>query len=327
MEALQSDLADVQGGTTAEGIHLGAMAGTVDIVFRHYAGVDLTGDVIAFHPRLPEALRRLRLRVRHRGRWYEVTVTHERFALEVEAGPPGPVRVKVFDEEPGSSSPATTTRRRSRASPRSGLRPPGGRSDGCVPYWGVLATPHLSVPRNRPMSETSPDLRLLEDVVAPRVLGAMRTASRALASLGVRHAVAGGLAVGAHGYPRNTQDVDLLVGNEAFERHEGGLVTLKPGVPIEVDGVAVDLLSTGDKEAFLDQSLAQPLPGEVPVVPAGTLVYLKLKSPRLKDRADVVEFVKAGLALQSVRQYLERFAPPLVARFEECIAQARAEEE
>lgn len=99
-EALRSDFADTQGGTTAEGIHLGAMGGTVDIVFRHYAGIDLAGDTIAFHPRLPEALQRLRLRVRHRGRWYEITVTHERFALEVEPGPPGPVRVRVFDQEP-----------------------------------------------------------------------------------------------------------------------------------------------------------------------------------------------------------------------------------
>ncbi len=161
---------------------------------------------------------------------------------------------------------------------------------------------------------------------APRVLAAKRSASRALTSLAVRHAVAGGLAVGAHGYPRNTQDVDLLVGDEAFERHAGGLVTLKPGVPIQIDGVAVDLLSTSG-EAFLEHSLAQPIGGEVPVVPAGTLVYLKLKSPRLKDRADVVELVKAGLAVESVRPYLERYAPPLVARLDECIAQARAEEE
>ncbi len=177
------------------------------------------------------------------------------------------------------------------------------------------------------MSETTPDLRLLEDVVAPRVLAAMRSASRALASLGVRHAVAGGLAVGAHGYPRNTQDVDLLVGDEAFERHAGGLVTLKPGVPIQIDGVAVDLLSTGASEAFLENALARPGEGEVPVVPAGTLVYLKLKSPRLKDRADVVELVKAGLAAKSVREYLARHAPSLLARFDECIAQAHAEEE
>ena len=176
------------------------------------------------------------------------------------------------------------------------------------------------------MSPTTPDLRLLEDAVSPRVLAAMRGASRALTSLGVRHAVAGGLAVGAHGYPRNTLDVDLLVGDEAFERHPGGLVTLKPGVPIQIDGVSVDLLSTSEGETFLEQSLEPPRPGEVPVVPAGTLVYLKLRSPRLKDRADVVELLKAGLAVDGVRQYLERHAPPLVARFEECVAQARAEE-
>jgi hypothetical protein len=177
------------------------------------------------------------------------------------------------------------------------------------------------------MAKATPDLHLLDDVVAPRVLAAMRSASRALTSLGVRHAVAGGLAVGAYGYARNTRDVDLLVGDEAFERQAGGLVTLKPGVPIQIDGVGVDLLSTSGSDAFLEHSLAQPVTGEVPVVPAGTLVYLKLKSPRLKDRADVVELVKAGLEMESVRQYLERNAPPLVARLDECIRQARAEEE
>lgn len=133
--------------------------------------------------------------------------------------------------------------------------------------------------------------------------------------------------MGAHGYPRNTQDVDLLVGDEAFERHAGGLVTLKPGVPIQIDGVSVDLLSTGGGEALLEHSLVPPTPGEIPVVGAGTLVYLKLKSPRLKDRADVVELIKAGLSVESVRQYLERHAAPLVARFDECIAQVRAEED
>jgi alpha,alpha-trehalase len=99
-EALQADFADVQGGTTPEGIHLGAMGGTLDIVFRHYAGIDTTGDTIAFHPRLPEELRRLRLRVRHRGRWYGLEVSQDRFVLEIEPGPPGPVRVRVFGDEP-----------------------------------------------------------------------------------------------------------------------------------------------------------------------------------------------------------------------------------
>jgi hypothetical protein len=176
------------------------------------------------------------------------------------------------------------------------------------------------------MHGKTPDLRLLDDVVAPRVLIAMRGASRALSSLGVRHAVAGGLAVGAHGYPRNTTDVDLLVGEEAFEHHAGGLVTLKPGVPVQVGGVSVDLLATSGADAFLDGALPPPAQDEVPVVPAGVLVYLKLKSPRLKDRADVVELIKAGLDVAGVRDYLRREAPAWVAKLDECVAQARAEE-
>jgi alpha,alpha-trehalase len=99
-EALQADFADVQGGTTPEGIHLGAMGGTLDIVLRHYAGIDTADDVIAFYPRLPEVLDSLRLRVRHRGRWYGLQVNRDRFVLEIEPGPPGPVHVRVFDDEP-----------------------------------------------------------------------------------------------------------------------------------------------------------------------------------------------------------------------------------
>ena len=70
----------------------------------------------------------------------------------------------------------------------------------------------------------APDPSLLVGVVAPEVLDAMRVASAALKSAGVRHVVVGGLAVGAHGYPRATKDVDFLVGDEAFEHHPGGLL-------------------------------------------------------------------------------------------------------
>lgn len=157
------------------------------------------------------------------------------------------------------------------------------------------------------------DLRLVEDVVASRVLDATRTASRVLTSLGIRHAVAGAFAVGAHGHPRATKVVDFLVGEEAFEHHAGGLVTLKNGVPVEVDGVLVDLLSTKGE-------------GELSVVSAGALVYLKLKSPRFKDRADVVELVKAGLDVPAARDYLTKHASALTAKLEECVAAARAEE-
>ena len=58
-EALQSDVSDIQQGTTAEGVHLGAMAGTVDLVQRVSTGIEITGDVLRLNPRLPEELERL----------------------------------------------------------------------------------------------------------------------------------------------------------------------------------------------------------------------------------------------------------------------------
>jgi trehalose/maltose hydrolase-like predicted phosphorylase len=40
-EALQSDVTDIQQGTTSEGVHLGAMAGTVDLVQRVSTGIEV----------------------------------------------------------------------------------------------------------------------------------------------------------------------------------------------------------------------------------------------------------------------------------------------
>jgi hypothetical protein len=52
---------------------------------------------------------------------------------------------------------------------------------------------------------TKPDLTLLHDVVALKVLPALALASEALSSAQVRHVVIGGLAVGANRHPRATQ--------------------------------------------------------------------------------------------------------------------------
>ncbi|MCB9742606.1 MAG: hypothetical protein H6740_08405 [Alphaproteobacteria bacterium] len=56
----------------------------------------------------------------------------------------------------------------------------------------------------------------LEEVVAPAILERAAQVSRHLSRLGVPHALVGGLAVGVHGHPRATKDVDFLVGQEAF---------------------------------------------------------------------------------------------------------------
>ena len=65
--ALRSDLEDVQGGTTPEGIHLGAMAGTVDLLERGYTGMELRHEALCFNPALPAQLSELKINVRYRG--------------------------------------------------------------------------------------------------------------------------------------------------------------------------------------------------------------------------------------------------------------------
>jgi hypothetical protein len=169
-----------------------------------------------------------------------------------------------------------------------------------------------------------PDPSLLQGVVASEVLDAMKVASAALKRVGVRHVVVGGLAVGANGFPRATNDVDFLVGDEAFERHAGGLVTLRPGVPIQVNHVAVDFIGTDASEGFLAATLEAEAGSMMEGPP---LVYMKLKSPRHKDRTDVIELIKAGLDVDRCRDYLSAHAPAFIAQFDDAVRRARAEEE
>ena len=158
--------------------------------------------------------------------------------------------------------------------------------------------------------------------VAPRVReAAVKTAAR-LDQLGIRHALAGGLAVGAYGYIRTTTDVNFLVGEEAFE-HQGSLVAFKAGVPIEVDGVRIDYLSPASLGLQLEEVLDHPHKSEgLAVVPIEVLIYMKLVARRRKDMVDVIELVKAGADVKRVRDYLIQYAGDLVPMFEELVNEA-----
>lgn len=168
--------------------------------------------------------------------------------------------------------------------------------------------------------KTRPDLALLRGVVAPEILRAAEVASDKLREAGIPHALAGGLAVGAHGYPRTTDDVDFLVGDEAFVRHAGGLVTLKMPL-IAVGGVRINFVSIEESEdegaqlrAVVDRS---PVSGEVPIVPLTALIHMKLKAGRQKDVADVVELLKRGeVDIDLVDRYLAENAPSLKGKWE-----------
>jgi alpha,alpha-trehalase len=80
-EALDSDIADIQGGTTPEGIHTGAMAGTVDLMQRCYTGVETRAKVLYFNPQLPRDLRYLRLRFRYRRQLLDVEITQQTLSI------------------------------------------------------------------------------------------------------------------------------------------------------------------------------------------------------------------------------------------------------
>jgi len=165
-----------------------------------------------------------------------------------------------------------------------------------------------------------PDLSLLRGVVAPEILRAAEVASEKLREAGIPHALAGGLAVGAHGYPRTTDDVDFLVGDAAFVKHAGGLVTLK--VPlIAVGGVRVDFVSVEESEDEGTKLRAAverpPVSEEVPIVPLTALIHMKLKAGRQKDLADVVELLKRGeVDIDLIDQYLAENAPSLTRKWE-----------
>jgi trehalose/maltose hydrolase-like predicted phosphorylase len=123
--ALRSDVDDIQGGTTKEGIHVGVMAGTLDVIQRYYAGAHVRGDVLYFDPRLPGQLDGLSFPIQFRETTILVTVTGERLTLAVHpesvsrpvgAGVPGDVReLRAGDRAVFELSPDAAT-----------VGPPGG---------------------------------------------------------------------------------------------------------------------------------------------------------------------------------------------------------
>ena len=169
------------------------------------------------------------------------------------------------------------------------------------------------------------DIKEVFRFVAPQVREAAIKTAGQLNLLGIRYALAGGLAVGAHGYIRATVAVDFLVGEEAFER-QGLLVAFKAGVPIEVDGVRIDYLSPISLGPQLEEVLDDPPMNEgLAIVPIEVLIYMKLVAKRRKDMVDVIELVKIGADMHRVHDYLRQYAADLVPSFEELVSEALGE--
>ncbi|MCX2181393.1 glycoside hydrolase family 65 protein [Streptomyces sp. SKN60] len=98
-EALLGDVADVQGGTTGEGIHLGAMAGTIDLVERGITGLEAGPEGLRVAPVALRELPRFAFTLcagGHHG--VRVRVLPGRLAVRVPAGPAAPLTVVLPGE-------------------------------------------------------------------------------------------------------------------------------------------------------------------------------------------------------------------------------------
>ncbi|WP_233200051.1 glycoside hydrolase family 65 protein [Cryobacterium sp. N22] len=93
--ALTGDLDNGQGGTTNEGIHLGAMAGSVDMVVRCYTGLEIRDDLLWLHPVLPTQLEKITFSITYRDQPIHVEVTPSSLRLRLPSGGATPIRVRV----------------------------------------------------------------------------------------------------------------------------------------------------------------------------------------------------------------------------------------
>jgi trehalose/maltose hydrolase-like predicted phosphorylase len=94
-EALQSDVADIQHGTTSEGVHLGAMAGTVDLIQRVSTGIEVKGDVLRLNPELPLEMERLDMRIRYRGHSIDLQLMRESLTVRGHDRQVAPISLSV----------------------------------------------------------------------------------------------------------------------------------------------------------------------------------------------------------------------------------------
>jgi hypothetical protein len=168
------------------------------------------------------------------------------------------------------------------------------------------------------------------------VFKSLRKIARKLEELGIPYAIAGGMALDAHGFRRLTVDVDILVTREGLKViHEKleGLGYLPPfegskNLRDTEHGVRIEFLVAGDYPGDgRPKPVAFPDPSEASVELEGAsylslprLVELKLASgmtggvSRLKDFADVVALIQA---LDLPADFAETLDPYVRARYTE----------
>ncbi|MVU78314.1 trehalose-phosphatase [Nocardia sp. ET3-3] len=90
---LDADVTDIQGGTTEEGIHLGAMAGSIDLIQRCFTGMEIRSDRLIFNPCWPQELGELRYSIIYRGHRLALRISASELEIAAEPGGADPVEI------------------------------------------------------------------------------------------------------------------------------------------------------------------------------------------------------------------------------------------
>lgn len=98
-QTLRSDLDDIQHGTTREGVHIAAMAGSVDIVTRCYLGLEMRADRLWFHPLLPGEIDFIKFHLTYRDQALSVTVSQDELHIISAVGEAAAIRIVVDGTE------------------------------------------------------------------------------------------------------------------------------------------------------------------------------------------------------------------------------------
>ncbi|HET9172287.1 MAG TPA: glycosyl hydrolase family 65 protein [Actinospica sp.] len=98
LEVLRSDIADIQGGTTAEGVHLAALAGSLDVLQRCFAGVETRDDALHLDPCWPPELGKLEFAMTYRDHALSVEISGTGLILSADPGEHAPIDVHCHGE-------------------------------------------------------------------------------------------------------------------------------------------------------------------------------------------------------------------------------------
>lgn len=95
---LDAALEASQTGTTAEGIHLAAMAGAVDLATRGYAGLEIRDDALWLDPVLPAGMERLEFGLTYRDHPIRLSITPSRLRLTLAGGGSTSIQARIHGQ-------------------------------------------------------------------------------------------------------------------------------------------------------------------------------------------------------------------------------------